>query len=264
VAAIAVLGALATLGLWLLLGGRLYVVETSSMGTRAPGGSLVVVSPTSVSDLRVGDVVSVRPQGRAAVWTHEVAAIHADGTIATRGRISGPDPWRIGEGQLVGRGHVVPGLGWLVKAGPLLLGAGLLVAFLVRRSPRSWRRPLGVAGAALALALAVVVYQPFQGADELQLAAQDGGAVGAWVNTGLLPLRLAPLNGDPGQVIGTGEVARFRFSHPAPGGRYGVRLTPVAPWLMWVLIVGGCLVPAALETARRLPAVTESPQSSTR
>src|SRR5690349_22738283 len=54
-----------------------------------------------------------------------------------------------------------------------------------------------------------------------------GGAVGAWVNTGLLPLRLAPLSGEPARVIASGEVARFRFVQPAAGGRYGVRLSQI-------------------------------------
>ena len=251
VAALAVLGALAALGVWLLTGGRMYVVESPSMGTRAPVGSLVLVSPADVTDLRIGDVVTVHPKGRDRVWTHEVAAIHDDATLSTRGRISGADPWRIGEDELVGRAHVVHGLGWLVRSGPLLLAAGLLLALAVRRARRSLRIPLAVAGAAAAVALAVVVYRPLQGADQLQLTAEDGGAVGAWVNTGLLPLRLTPLSGDPAQVIGTGEVARFRFTHPTDGGRYGVRLAPQVPWPLWVLLVGGCLLPATVETARR-------------
>ena len=246
-----VLGLLAVVAVWLLHGGRLYVVESPSMGTRAPVGSLVVVSPATVSEVHVGDVVTVRPGGRDAVWTHQVRAIHPDGTLSTRGRISGPDPWRIGEDQLIGRSRVVRGLGWLVKAGPLLLVSGLLLGLAVRRVPRRLRLPLGIIGATAALSAAVVVYQPLQGADQLRLAAQDGGAVGSWVNTGLLPLRLAPLSGEPSQLIDSGEVADFRFEHPSAGGRYGVRFSPQVPWQMWAGIVAACLLPATLETVRR-------------
>lgn len=256
------LGLLAVLGGWLLHGGRLYVVETSSMGTRAPVGSLVAVSPASLSQVRVGDVVTVRPDGRDDVWTHQVQAINPDGTLSTRGRISGPDPWRIGEAQLIGEAHVFERIGWLVKAAPLLLASGLVLAFAIRRVRRDLRLPVGLAGATAALALAVVVYQPFQGADQLRLAAQEGGAVGAWVNTGLLPLRLAPLSGEPAQVIAAGEVARFQFVHPADGGRYGVRLSPEVPWLLWVGIVGACLLPAAVETARRRPGAARDRSST--
>jgi hypothetical protein len=246
-----VLGLFAVLAVWLLHGGRLYVVETSSMGTRAPVGSLVVVNPATVSEVRIGDVVTVRPEGHDEVWTHQVLAIHADGTLATRGRISGPDPWRIGDAQLVGEAQVLPRVGWLVRAAPLLLVSGLILAAAVRSVSRRLRLPLVVLGATAALSVAVVVYHPFQGADQLELAVRGQGAVGSWVNTGLLPLRLTPLSGGPEQVIATGEVARFRFAHPAVGGRYGVRLSPQAPWLLWAGITGGCLLPATIQTLRR-------------
>lgn len=249
--ALAVLGSLVVLGVWLVQGGRLYVVETASMGTRAPVGSLVVASPTTVSRLRVGDIVTVRPQGHDHVWTHAVMSIHADGTISTRGQISGPDPWRISDEQLVGNAHVVARVGWLVKAAPLLIACGLVIALAVRRARRDLRMPLTLIGATIALSIAVLVYQPFEGAEQLQLAAQDHGAVGTWVNTGLLPLHLRPLSGDPAQVIASGEVAHFRFVHPTAGGRYGVRVSPQVPWLLWATIVGGCLLPAMIETLKR-------------
>jgi hypothetical protein len=244
-AVLGVLGVLGLLGVWLLHGGRLYVVETSSMGTRAPVGSLVAVSPSSISQVRVGDVVTVRPTGRDAVWTHEVRAVEADGTISTRGQLSGPDPWRIDDAQLVGRARVFPRLGWLVKAAPLLIVGALITAVAVRRARRQLRLPLAIIGATAALALAL------QGADQLQLTAQGEGAIGSWVNTGLLPLRLTPLSGAPPQVIASGEMAHFRFTHAAPGGRYGVRLSPQVPWQMWFLMLGGCLLPAIVQTGRR-------------
>jgi hypothetical protein len=156
-------------------------------------------------------------------------------------------------------------VGWLVKAAPLLLASALVLGAAVRLVGRQLRLPLVVLGAAAALSAAVVIYQPFQGVDQLELAARSHGAVGSWVNTGLLPLRLTPLSEEPAQVIATGEVARFRFAHPGEGGRYGVRLSPQAPWLLWAGVVGGCLVPATIETLRRRPgasAVTESPQSA--
>jgi hypothetical protein len=253
--AVTVLGLLVVLAVWLLHGGRLYVVESPSMGTRAPVGSLVAVSPATVSQLRVGDVVTVRPAGRNDVWTHQVRAIHADGTLSTSGRISGTDPWRIDDEQLVGRAHVLKGLGWLVKAAPLLLVSTGVIVLVLRRVRRRLRLPLGIIGASAALSAAVVVFHPLQGAEQLQLVARSGGAVGSWVNTGLLPLRLAPLSGEPDQVIAAGEVAHFRFTHPAEGGRYGVRLSPEVPWLLWLGIVGGFLLPATIETVtRRAPA----------
>jgi hypothetical protein len=246
---------LALLAAWLLMGGRLYVVETSSMGTRAPVGSLVAVSPTSMDQVQVGEVVTVRPERRRAVWTHEVLAVHPDGTISTGGRISGPDPWRIGDDELVGQAHVIRGLGWVVKVAPLLIVVALLTVLGRRLVRRQLRLPLSIAAATAALALAVVIYHPLQGADQLQLAPEGEGAVGSWVNTGILPLRLTPLTGEPAVVIASGEVARFRFAQPADGGRFGVRLSPQVPWELWALLLTGCFLPAMIETARRRPRV---------
>jgi hypothetical protein len=244
---------------WTLLGGGWRVVETPSMGTRAPVGSLVQVGRAAVADVAVGDLVVVRPSGTGRTWTHEVMRVHDDGTLSTAGRLSGPDPWRIADDELVGRvTFVVPGVGWVIIMAPLLIALTVVVAVVLRLSRPSWRLPLGIVAAAAAFSLMLVVYHPLEGAQQLAFSSAGEGAVGTWVNTGLLPLRLTPVVGEgaASAVIGTGEVATVAFDAPGPSGRFAVRGTPVVPWPVWVAIAALCFLPAVIETLRRRPRLT--------
>lgn len=236
--------------LWMLLGGRWLVVETPSMGTRAPVGSLVQLGPAEVADVVVGDLVTVRPPGSGETWTHEVVAVHADGTLGTAGRLTGPDPWRVDDAMLVGRATaVLPGVGWAVRCAPLLIAVAIAVGLLWRRTPAGWRLPSAQLAAAAGLSAVLLLHQPLQGAEELGVRTEGRQAVGQWVNTGLLPLRVAPVTGDAApQVVGTGEVARMTLDAPATGGQHAVRMSPDVPVLVWVLAGGAWLVPPVLET----------------
>lgn len=243
-------------GAWMLWGGGWLVVETPSMGTRAPVGSLVQLERVDVDGLAEGDLVSVRPSGRDQTWTHEVAGINGDGTFTTAGVLSGPDPWRVGDEELVGRATaVVPGVGWLVTTAPLLIGLAVMTALVLRFTPARWRLPVGVVAAAAAIAVTLVAYQPLGGAQQVGFSAEGSGAVGEWVNTGLLPMELTPVAGEGGApvVVGTGEVARIVFDAPGDSGRYAVRGSPVVPWPVWFSVALGCALPAVVETARRRP-----------
>lgn len=243
-------------GLWLLNGGRWLVVDTPSMGTRAPVGSLIQVSPAGVDDVRLGDLVTVRPPGSASTWTHEVVEVNPDGSLRTAGRLTGPDPWQVDDGMLVGRvTMVVPGVGWLAKASPLLLGFGLMVWMGLRHVPLRLRLPLGLLGSAAGMSVALFVYHPLQGADELTFHTESDGARGEWVNTGLLPLRVTTLPGGESQVVRTGEVARLTFSETDGAGRFVVRMEPQVPWAVRAGIVVVWFVPAVIDTARRRPSL---------
>ena len=48
---------------WLVSGGRWMIVETPSMGTQAPVGSLLWVSHAEISTLQAGDFITFRPPG---------------------------------------------------------------------------------------------------------------------------------------------------------------------------------------------------------
>ncbi len=115
-------------------GGRWFVVQTPSMGTTAPVGTLLLTTPVLLEDLHVGDVVSFHPSTTPdETYTHRVIAVDADG-ITTRGDINGAvDPWKTDQAHLVGEATtILPGFGWLAKGVPLLL-AGLVIVMVLTR-----------------------------------------------------------------------------------------------------------------------------------
>ena len=232
-------------GAWRLTGGRWERVETPSMGTVAPVNTLLWVEPVRFGDLRVGDIITFHPPGDPSVtYSHRVAVVHEDGSVGTTGEISAPDPWRLGPADVVGR--VVmrwQGVGWLVVAAPILL-VGVAVVLLLRRlSATSWRLPVTIIGVSLVLSVAIVVHRPFVQAEKLGFAAAPGGARASYVSTGLLPLRLRAHDG-PYVDLRDGQVGSVLVTRKDSTGRYGVTLHPHIPLWWWLLLVGGCFVPA--------------------
>ncbi len=91
---------------------RVFIVHTGSMSPTIPSTSAVIVREHQYT---VGQVVSYYEQG--TVVTHRLLAIHADGTIDTKGDANATmDPWHVKTSAIIG-GVVAapPHLGyWLV------------------------------------------------------------------------------------------------------------------------------------------------------
>lgn len=240
---------------WYLQGGRWVRVETPSMGTEAPVGSLLWVRPVAFEELRAGDLITFRAPGSGQTYSHLVAEVHADGTVSTQGRISARDPWRVGADDVVGR--VVlrwHGVGWIVVAAPVLgLGAALVFSVVRRLRDRESRLPVAVVGAAVVITVALTVHRPLTRAEQLAFEPVAGGARATYVSTGLLPLRLAEPGGDA-VVLDDGEVGSVVSTVPetaAAGRRFEVSLGPAVPWGWWVALVGCCFVPALVSARPR-------------
>ncbi|MCB4209087.1 S26 family signal peptidase, partial [Arthrobacter sp. UM1] len=62
-----------------LAGLRAFIMETPSMGTAAPVGSLVLTAPAQTGDLSVGDIVTFKQDGAKETHTHRVIAAGKDG-----------------------------------------------------------------------------------------------------------------------------------------------------------------------------------------
>jgi len=245
------LGLLVALAVLHLAGARTFVVRTASMGTAAPVGTLVVTSPVTVDELRVGDVVTFTPPGRAGTtFTHRVAALDADGVV-TRGDASeADDPWRLVDADLVGRADVLlPGVGWLARALPwLVVGGVVLWAVTLLVPSRTHRSALRVVGAAGVVAAVAAALRPFTAATVLATTTGgDGrGGVATVVSTGLLPSRLATEHGSS-VVLASGEVGALdlpALTTDAPAG--GGVLISIAPHLDpagWIVFALVCLLP---------------------
>jgi signal peptidase len=149
--------AVAVIGLPTLVGGSAMTVLTQSMEPGLPPGTLVVIRPTPVDDIRVGDVVTYQIRsGESAVVSHRVTAkTYSDGelTFVTKGdNNDAVDPEPVREVQIRGTlWYSLPLLGWVnsilnganrtvvlaIVAGGLFLYAAASVAGAVRDRRRA-------------------------------------------------------------------------------------------------------------------------------
>ena len=222
-ALVVVLGALAYCTLFRLGGGHWERVETPSMGTTAPVGTLLWVTPVDADDLAVGDVVSFHKPGTTdgPVYSHRIAELHDDGTFGTAGDLSGPDIWTVQPTDVVGRvTHIWPGVGWLVAAAPVLVLGGVVTAGLILLVRRPAKLPLGLLGAALTLSAVLVVYEPLAGAQLLGVEQSGDRATATYVSTGLLPIRVTAPDGSSTD-LGPGEAGQRGHARHGPDARGG-------------------------------------------
>ena len=103
-------GAIGTLGIIgifainaypMLMGGKLYQIETGSMEPTIKTGSYVLIRP--VDELKTGQVVMFDEVGSAVPIVHRVVAVNAGGkTLTTRGDANGADDASIDRSQVRG------------------------------------------------------------------------------------------------------------------------------------------------------------------
>jgi hypothetical protein len=246
---VAAVGFAAFVGYWVASGGRWFIVETPSMGTSAPVGTLLWEKPVGIKDLHVGEFITFRPPGSSTTYSHRVYSINSDGTISTKGQITSPDPWRLHGSDIVGKVEMRWwAVGWLVKAAPLLILGGLVAWLLTARfASIRWRLPLRVISAAVLLAVAIVVYRPLTRAVQLSVIPMHGGGRATYISTGLLPLRLQAAHGGHADIR-AGQVGSVVSTHADSRGRYPISLHPHIPFWWWVVLVVACFVPAIWTT----------------
>ena len=252
-AALALVGGFAVLCVaWRVEGGRWERVETPSMGTVAPVGTLLWVKPVAFDTLAPGDFITFRPPGaHGQTYSHRVLAREPDGRITTQGLLSAPDPWRLGAADVVGSVRMRwPGVGWLVAAAPMLLGGAVLTALTVRIARSRWKAPLLLVAVAVVLSAAISWYRPLVNAEQLAFAPVPGGGADAtYVGTGLLPIRLTAHDG-PSVVMRAGQVGTVHVRTTDAAGKLRVTLAPAIPWWWWASLVGACFVPAGAANLR--------------
>ena len=217
------------------------------MGRAAPVGTLILTRHEPIGQIDVGDVVSYHPrQNPEEIITHRVIEKLADGSVVVRGDINGAaDPYPVREADLVGTVEVtLIGIGWVVKALPLLVVAGvvLLVATRVYVKPQ-WRSSVRVLGTCLLLCLSVLVLRPFVHPVLISIRnPPDAQPEADVVSGGLLPTRV---DGMPGHHVDllTGQVGSVAVAPPAPGGAFRIVGHPHLdlPWLALVTLV--CALP---------------------
>jgi hypothetical protein len=251
VAAVLAIGFLAFAGSWWVEGGRWVRVETPSMGSVAPIGTLLWIKPVAFDKLKVGDFITFHPPGdKNTTYSHRVYKIDADHTIQTKGVIPAPDPWRLTGADVVGEVKMRWwGFGWIVRAAPILLIGSLLTGGALSLVRTQWRLPVGLVLGSLVLTIAITVYRPFVNAEQVAFApVRSGGATATYVGTGLLPIRLQAHDGRS-VVISDGHLGTVHVSTADSGHKLRVNLKPAIPWMFWILLVLFCLVPAIASSA---------------
>lgn len=129
------LGALGIAGILLVnvypivMGGKIYQIETGSMEPTIKTGSYVLIRPSE--ELKTGQVVMFDEPGSAVPIVHRIVAINAGGkTLTTRGDANGADDASIARSQV--RGIVADVFNqYGVYHRPYRIGAGIFSLCLV-------------------------------------------------------------------------------------------------------------------------------------
>ncbi len=247
-AGVALLAAMITIALWYRDGGRYQVVATPSMGTFAPVGTLVLTEPAAA--YRLGDVITYQPPVPQPqdTKTHRIVRIEPgpDGPLyIARGDINGAeDPWKIPQRSVVGKVvFAAHGVGWLLRATPLLALGGAVVWWGTKLlATRFWRVPLRVLGFSLLLVTTTLVLKPFVATITRSVTADAAGTHITVISTGMLPIRVTAMTG--GFVdLASGEIQTLT-TIPPPGAR-GAPLTSGVhmPWWLWLTMMGLWMLP---------------------
>ncbi|WP_258070148.1 S26 family signal peptidase [Clavibacter michiganensis] len=240
-------------------GGRWFVVQTPSMGTTAPVGTLLLTTPVLLEDVQVGDVVSFHPSTTPdETYTHRVIAVDADG-LTTQGDINGAvDPWKTDQTHLIGEATtILPGLGWLAKGLPLFL-AGLVIVMILTRliSSPTYRASMRMLGTSLVATLVVFVLRPFVALVVLDAVTRGDDVQASIVNTGLLPIRVA-VEGGTSTTLVSGQVGEVTAPVGETGQFHDIATTLDLPLWGWILFYGLCAVPLLYTLIVGLPAERE-------
>ena len=274
-AVLAVAGGVAVAG-FSFQGGRWFTVETPSMGTAAPVGSLVVTRPVTIDQLRVGDVIAFHPPTTPGeTYTHRVVAISPDSgsgpnsgpnsgsgyglevRVRTRGDINGADdPWQLTGADLIGRAVLLaPGVGYLAKAVPVVVLVTALVWVLARMwVPTRARRPVVFTAAWAAYLAETLRLRPFVAVRQLTLTTDpDGSAHFSLVSTGILPVQVTTADGYGHSLpvtMGYGGTGVANVHGPSNHLQYLLDAQLHLSWHGWVLIIALWASPLLTSLAR--------------
>ncbi len=225
---------------------RFFIVETPSMGTTAPVGSLVVVQPHATYG--IGDIASYRHKDR--VYTHRIVDKTDQGFIFKGDINEATDALPVNQAEIVG-GAVFIGkdLGFVIEAIPMLLVGGAIVygLTLIPRVPVSWRWQIRLIGWSLVANFVSLWFRPWVNMVMMGYVAQGDGVGMHLVNTGVFPVRVL------GTVLQSGQDAVVTQTVVDASGTYTVipELALNTGWFLLMLLI--CLTPVLAALLIRTP-----------
>ena len=247
-----------------LFGGgyRFFVVQTPSMATTAPVGTLVGVRPEA--SYAIGDIISFERTDRS--YTHRIVAQTAQGWV-TKGDLNGaPDPLPVTNSQIIGKVVFIGKyLGFLVDALPwILIGCAAVYAItLLPRVRPSWRWQIRLVGWSLVTSIVALWQHPWVNMVMLGYVPDDNVGVDMHlVNTGIFPVRVL------GTILQSGQDAVVNQTMADAGGRYSVtpQLALNLGWFLGLLflclapVIASLLIPVEDPIAVVVAEVTEVPE----
>ncbi len=184
------------------------------------------------------------------MYTHRIRSIGPDG-IRTRGDINGAeDPWTLHGRDLIGRVAVVlPGVGWLVRSLPVLIG-GLALVWLLSGAVRTPHRrfALRLIGVPLVVSAVLLWLKPFINTAVLLTDSQHGRTMARIVSTGLLPVEVSEQGGARIR-LSSGQVGDLWLAKSDLQGHFWMSSALALPAWGWGVVGLLCAVPAALAVA---------------
>lgn len=219
-------------------GYRFFVVETPSMATTAPVGTLVVVHPRA--SYAIGDIISFQARNGTKIYTHRIVDQTAQGW-STKGDLNGAiDPLPVTEDQIVGAVEAkVRYIGFFVKGLPWIF-LGFVVVYIVTllpRIPKSWRWQIRLIGWSLVLSLVALWIRPWVNLVMTGYVPAEVGVDMHLVNTGIFPVDVL------GTVLQSGQDAVVNQTIMDPDGKYHVTPTLALTFGWFLAMLAICITP---------------------
>jgi signal peptidase I len=242
-------------------GYRFFVVQTPSMGTVAPVGTLVAVHTEPA--YRVGDIVTYERKNRS--YTHRIVDITGQGFI-TKGDINdATDALPVQPNEIVGLvtfraryvGFLVQGLPWIILGWAIVYGVTLLP-----RVRRSWRWQIRFIGWSLVVSIVALWTRPWVNLVMMGYLPSGDGVAMHLVNTGVFPVKVL------GTVLQSGQDAVVQQNVADASGHYTVipQLALTPGWFLLLLAI--CLTPMLasllIGIEEEVPAAVAEPAVTTR
>lgn len=249
IACAVILVILAGVTLSFLSGVRMFIIQTPSMGTYSPVGSLVVSTPTTLGEVNKGEMMLFHPPGSKDTFFHRVVEVNPRG-FKTKGDINGTvDPWTVPNSSIIGKELFhVHNLGFLFRVLPFIMIGGFALQIITRHfGARYYRFPIRVLGWTALVAVGAYFSRPFFNAQLISQNVTNHHGTTAFVATGIFGMQGTAVkgttgHGEPGQVITV-------FSNYADKNKlYNVELVPHLSILEWFILVGAILLPVILCT----------------
>ena len=176
-----------------------------------------------------------------------MVAIDAAGVHTKGDANAAEDPWALGQSEIDGR--VVAsffGLGWLIKALPMLVVGGALIWWATARwASYRWRPALRIVGFSLLVSVVAYVLRPFVNQILIGATRDADGLHAAVISTGVLPIRVQARTGGFVDLI---DGRTGTLTTQLPEGADGVWLDSrvhMGFW-WWVLMIAVWITPFAV------------------